>query len=657
MPDLSPSRSKNGLPRLLRAWALAALVTFGVMLAHQSDAPVLFGRYSLLVGGILAALLVGASAAWVGGSWLKRQPGTQTSIDQRFVRWREKLWFTPVVLVMASLLLAAMWIFFLGNHLPTYGFLRMFIGMSIVVGALALLAGGDDVPASVWLRYIPWLGVGLLAAFALLTTPFYPNLAKTDEAFVFSMARNWLETGRSSPAIYPQSYPDQYYGGLWIQLMAGWLRVAGVTLTSARLYNLALAALSLLFLWGAAARLYDKITAWFAILIGAYAFIALNHIRFDIHAAVWLSVGLFCFSRSQPGRWWLYVLTGLSIGLTLDSSPVTYCFILGLLLFYAWDYLRAIRTERRWWWPPFWCTALGGAGALAAYFVLHSDSSFAGGKTSAGMLSEYTSIITSNLAAGQYFTQIQQYVSVFLTAQPLLFGLLLLGIGVGLRERSRADRFLLTLHFTWLAVIVFAYFYFPAYYLVLGLPIFILLAARGLARGGELLLGLAGRLDSALAGTITLLLLVWLVAAVTHDVRGLGSQSIEDVVETGRQIGQIIPTDAVVVGAEPYYFGMLDHRQFVAGDIERTLTNTTGYAPDAVWPRIAPDAVIFSEKWPTEPERSPTLLSYMADEGFVMLACYQTQSFGRVELWTKAIPDRVTPSDTCAPVCNPRTGC
>jgi hypothetical protein len=71
---------------------------------------------------------------------------------------------------------------------------------------------------------------------------------------------------------------------------------------------------------------------------------------------------------------------------------------------------------------------------------------------------------------------------------------------------------------------------------------------------------------------------------------------------------------------------------------------------------VAPDAVIFSEGWPTEPERTPALLDYMDAQHFGMLACFQTASFGRVELWTRNAP--ATHSEPqCEDVCNPRTGC
>jgi len=642
------------LPRLLRIWALAGLVTFGVMLMHQSDAPVLFGRYSVLVAGLLAGLLLLAVTAWGFSAWLYRQPAQLVRIDQRLENWRQQPWYASALLGATGVTLAIMWIFFLGNHLPTYGFLRAFAGLSIVVGALALLQGGVTSFPTEKLKYLPWLGIALLFAIALLTTPFYPNVMKTDEAFVFSMARNALENGYFRPTIYAQAYPEYYYGGIWTWMMAAWMKIAGVSLESARFYNLMLAAVALALIWGAAARLYDKRTAWFAALIGAYAFIALNHIRFDIHAAFWLSLGIFLFSLTRPDRGWADLLTGFTVGLSVDSSPVAYSFSLGLTVFYGWEYLRVIRRERRWLWMPFWFVLFGVLSAFGLYLLIHSGESFGGGQTSAGMLTQYVNFVRDSLATGQYIQQLYQYLTVFLTNQPLLFILMCIGIIVALRERTRGDLLLRPMYFAWMFVVVFAYFYFPLYYLVLGLPIFSLLAARGLLQGVALLLGVEA---NRITQPAMLLLLVWLVVSVVYDIREGSSQSVEDVIETGRYIARIVPKDATIVAAESFYFGMLDHPNFVGGAVESIMTNVRGLPLDAVWPTIAPEAVVFSEGWPTEPERSPALLAYMDKQQFSLLACYQTESFGRVELWTKTASPDVTPSDECIRVCNPRTGC
>jgi hypothetical protein len=140
-------------------------------------------------------------------------------------------------------------------------------------------------------------------------------------------------------------------------------------------------------------------------------------------------------------------------------------------------------------------------------------------------------------------------------------------------------------------------------------------------------------------------------------VRLTRDQSLEDLVETGKAMEQIVPQDAVIVAAEPYYFGMPNHPGFVGGAVEGQMINFRKFAPDKAWETIAPDALVFSEKWPTEPERTPALQAYMQARDFKLAQCYQTNSFGRVELWMSKLPSNVTPGDTCQQICVPRLGC
>ncbi len=651
MPESQKTQQPSGwLPRLLSFWAVAALVAFAVMLTHQSDDTRFFGRYSTLVIIQIGLLLVLALAAGGAGWILRQRPVTLERIYSRLNRLRENRLFFPLVLAATCIVLFVVWVFYLSNSLATYGFLRAFIGLTIALIAMASLYGGATLKAVVRVSPLQWAGVVILLVVALITIGYYPVLAKADEAFVFSMGRNALENGQFRPLIYRQAYPPYYYGGVWTWMMAAWLRVAGVSLTSGRLYVLALSAISLAFIWGAAERLYNRVTAGFAVLIGAYAFIALNHIRFDIHTAFWLSAGLFFYSLGQKsGRWWAQVLAGFLVGMGVDSNPIAYCFGLGLGLAYLWEYVRVIRSEKRWFWFPFWGMALGGAAALGLYLLIHAGQSFAGGGTTGSQVSTYTSSILGGFSSGKFLVIAGQYLTTFLTNQPILFVLMVLGLIVALIERKAGDRLLLCLSLAWTGIIVFTYFYFPAFYLMLALPMFILLAARGVAGGLPWLLGSEDLLDT-LYRTVTILLLVWLGAAVVYDLKNLSSQSVEDVVETGSLIGQIIPKDATIVAAEPYYFGLIDHPNFTGGAVESILVNLDHMTAEDAWNTVAPDAVVFSQNWSTEPAQTAALMAYLSDHHFGLLACYQTKSFGRIELWTRDGLSTTPPSEDCTTV-------
>jgi hypothetical protein len=209
----------------------------------------------------------------------------------------------------------------------------------------------------------------------------------------------------------------------------------------------------------------------------------------------------------------------------------------------------------------------------------------------------------------------------------------------------------------WMAVIVFAYFYFPRFYIMLGLPVFVMLAGRGLARGIPLLLGYnSDEQTTRLTWASLLLATIWFTTSTAYNFIELPTQSLEDVVQAGEQIGDMTPNDAVIVGAEPYAFGLIDHPNFVGGAIESMLINFQGLSAGEAWATVAPDALIFSADGPTEPERTPALLRYMDENAFGLRACFLTVNFGRVELWTRDTANTQTDA-TCTPVCNPRTNC
>jgi hypothetical protein len=645
------------IPALLRSWTLLTTITWLVMLTHQSDAPTFFGRFSTPVAAQLTGLALFSIAGWYALWLLKRHPTLHERITQWLANWRAKYWFAPVVLTVAGIGLSVIWVWFLGDHLPTYAVLRWYIAFSILVAALALLYGGRVTSPVLSWHTIILIALGIVSITALVCLSFYPVLAKADEASDFSMARNALEHGHLAAYMYRHAYPTDYFGGLWTWLMAGWLKIAGVSFESGRLYTFILGGLSTIFIGLAASRLYDRITGWTAVLVAAFSFIALNHIRYHIHAAVWHSLGLFFYSLAyKRDRWWMHLLAGFTIAMAIDSTPLAYCFGVGLGLAYSWEYLQSIRRERRWFWLPFWSLTLGGMLALGLYLLTHAGESFTNNRTTGSMLTFYVEQVRSSLASGSILLQLQNYLTTFLTNRPILFGLVVLGLLTMFRIRNTVDRLLLTVHFVWV-VVVFLYIYFPVFYLVMALPLFALIAARGLSAGIPLLLHSPMDRPTALTRALVGLLVVWLLAALAKDIAGTGSQSVEDVVETGRHFGALLPKDSLIVAAEPYYFGMIEHENFVGGSIEVYLQTVRGLPPKEVWPFLSPDAIVFSSGWPLEPQRSPLVLSYMEAEDFVMLRCYQTQSFGRIELWVATVPQGLTPSDQCESVCNPRLGC
>jgi hypothetical protein len=646
------------LPNLFRIWSVLTAVAFGGMLLHQSDERTILGLYSPLVGVLLFILLILTCLLAAFSTILYRNPSIGNAITSRLDEWRKYRWFVGIVCVIAALILVTLWLFFLGNHLPTYGLVRLYFAATVMVFALALIYGGaesGEAAVSIWIGVF----VVLFLSIAFVTLSYYPALARNDEATTFSMARNALENGNLGPYIYRHVYPKDYFGGLWTSVMGSWLGVAGISLTSGRIYIFLLGLISLGFLCAAARQLFDILTAHLTLLIGLPVFLSLNYIRYDIHSTLWLSVGIFFYSLAQKQRsWWQHLLAGFAMGMCIDSNPISYCFGLGLGLVYLSHDWKLIRHERRWFYAPFIWIVIGGISAVTIYLVTHSGESFSDGSTTGGMLVRYAEIIGNLFASGQAFSQIGLYLERFLTSQPILFGLMVLGTVVAFRERTDGDRFILIMHFAWLGIIWFVYFYFPTFYIVLGLPLSLLLAARGVAYGIPMLLGSPPTKSPTTLSRLTILLLsVWLTAEVVSDLRSIGSQSLEDVVEVGRQIEQTLSTNSVVVGAEPLYFGMTGIPEFVGGGVESIGLNVAGMQGDTLWSTIAPDVIIFTQGMINEPARSELLNQYMFEQQFGFRSCYQTMSMGRIEVWLRGLQTTEAASLECIEICNPRVGC
>lgn len=634
-------RHSQWLPRTLYAWALGALVTLAVMLTHQSDIPILAGRYSTAIVLIMIGLLLIALMGGIGGWWFGRNQGQLGKLYAALSRWQRWRGFQVAVLGIAAGIIFILWVFLLDSPLPSYAALRVFLVLTIVIGATALIGYAY----SRW-GYLLWIGAAVMVGIALMTLASYPALLKTDEAVNFSMARNVLETGHRGPLIYQYSHPADYFGGVWTWVMAIWLQIVGISLTTGRLYTLLVLLLSLTFIYLGAARLYDKPTARYAVVIGAYVCISLNHILYHVHATFWLAASVFFYSlgKTKARDWWAYLAAGFTAGMTVDSTPIAYCFGLGLALVVAWEVFPIRRETAKRGLFHLFLLGLGGGLALLVYGVTHSGETYVNNQTSSSMFSSYLGHTLEQLRTGGWLEMGRIYFGTFLATHPILFGLSLIGFITALIKRETGDGLLVVLYVVWTLVIVFTYYYFPAFYLVVTVPITVMLAARGVAAGLPLLLGNAVHLQTGMM----ILLVVWLAASVTRDLRNLPSQSLADVVETGQQIGKILPPDARIVAAEPYYFGLLDHLDFVGGAIENFMTSFRGMTPEAAWDFIRPDAIVFSENWAYEPAQTPALNAYMRRESFQRLHCYETLNYGRVELWVKTIPAGFTVDAGCS---------
>lgn len=661
---LGVSNKAHWLPRTLRFWAAFAVITLIVMLTHESDTPVVLHRYSYPVFMSLLGLTIGIITSIA----LANASRTSERIERQLETWRMKSWFMPLVLIVAAGLLITMWFFFLGDHLETYRVLRLFLGFTILLVALIVLTAGDVSETRINIRNIilPLIAVSFIAA--VLVSNFYPVLHR-DETLILGMVRNFADTGNAGPTLYRFTMPTNYIArGLWIWFMSGWLKLTGFSLMSARFYSLLLGYLALPFIWGTAARLYNRTVAWLAVLLAAFAIAPVGYSRTDTSTILLFSLALYCYVLARSNsRWWLHLLTGLFVSLAVDSELIAFVFGLGFFVNYLLQYIKQRRVTRKWIWWPIIFLIIGGLLGTAFYGVTRAGTTFLKGgynsmsrDTSAntGESAEPASVAISYLADGlqrikdgSFIIEAETVLSTFISSQRFLLGLLICGLLVAFYEHQESDRFLLIMFGVWLGIIVFTYFYFPPFYTVHVLPITSILMARGLEGVATRLLGSQFSVQSRYVIVATLLLCVWFAAIYFKDVATASGNHFPEQIEISNQISKMIPQETVIVGASPYFVGMLNNRGFVAAETERAMIDYLQLPTDSVWSTIKPNAIVFSTEWPTLPAPSnPLLRDYMTEHTFSMIHCWQTANNVHVELWMDKIPGGVSPDSTCTTV-------
>lgn len=250
-------------------------------------------------------------------------------------------WFYAHAALALALTLALIYrTLFDGSH-PLTG--RARLGVLLIVLVVVIIAGG--------------LRVAALSTF--------PSLHEADEPWVLSWSIHVLETGRTGDPMIPgrqlalNSYP---------YLLAGWLKLAGVGLWQARLFNWLLSGVLIVFSALAGWRLFSPRTGWLtggAMFAGAIVASAAR-IRHDVGLAVMIALALWLYGEAiTRQRRSLHAAAGLAMGLGLfahyNASGLGVALLVAL---YGPDILARLR-ERRLPDAPAWAFGIGGlAGAL-----------------------------------------------------------------------------------------------------------------------------------------------------------------------------------------------------------------------------------------------------------------------------------------------------
>jgi hypothetical protein len=618
------------LPRALHLWGWAALAVFTFMLTHRSDTPSFFGRYSTTVASMLFGLLLAALAAHAAAFFLSRRTALTAAIDARLTGWRRPI-LTWAVVILAGLAMVGVTLRFLGDHLPTYAALRAFITLSILLAALFLLRGGSttaDVPVQHWAIWVlPALAIPLLVAIFAAAT--FPPPMRTDEALFLSAGINLRDFGGNSFLLWKGIIPENYQAsGVWMMGMPAWLTLAGEGLAQGRQYMLLAGGLSVVLTWIAAARLYDRATAWVTALILAFVIARLGFLRPDMFVALYLSAGLVAYAYAQ-GRYALvgHFLAGFFVGFSIDAAPIAYLIGVSFGVLYLARLMHAARTERR---VAFWrlvALGTGGFAAIGVYALTRIGASYvSNGSVEGG----YVQVLWERVRTLTLVTDL----NTLLTALAPLTLPMIIGAAV-LLLRPSGERGLVVVTGVWLLLVPIAAHYFPPFYAVHGVPLMAVLAGVGVTRGLARWVGAAVLPGAAVVALLVVWLSSWLVALATNN------SNMADVIDAGREIAQVLPEGSLVLAAEPYYFGMLDGFKdtFLAGSYEQSSVGFIGRSPEETWEQVNPNAIIFSENWSQEPAKTPALLDYMRGRDFRLVGCWNTLTYGWVELWANVAAD------------------
>jgi hypothetical protein len=296
---------------------------------------------------------------------------------------------------------------------------------------------------------------------------------------------------------------------------------------------------------------------------------------------------------------------------------------LGFGILYVGRGVRAWRARGLGGFIPLLWLAVGGALAIGLYALTRAGSTWA---TPSSPASDYLAALWQRFQSFPFMPQTDLN-TLFTAASPLVI-LALLGI-FGLLARRDGDGGVVVVLGVWLLFVPFLSHYFPPFYVTHGIPLMSILAGVGIRRGLPAWFSSGAARPAAASILLTVWLGTWVIAGA------LRGETLSDVVEAGREIARVLPDDARVVGAEPFYFGMLDdfRHSFRGGAFEQSNQAIQRSAPEDTWAALAPDYLIFAERWPQEPARTPALMDYMQRNAFQRIGCWTTSAFGLIEVW------------------------
>jgi hypothetical protein len=217
-----------------------------------------------------------------------------------------------------------------------------------------------------------------------------------------------------------------------------------------------------------------------------------------------------------------------------------------------------------------------------------------------------------------------------------------LGVIVALKRRTPLDRLLVIVLLSSALIFAGSYPYYRDYYLAHSLVPLTLLAGGAFY---ELEKTLPVEQRRAIVTGTTVFIVVACLGILVQRLDTDRAQRYNQALEVASRIRDIVPTQEVFVGVDPFYFEMYDYASFVELNTAGWVSVLTGIDEREAWEQIGPTAVAIVNGYPIAPPEP--LLDYIEAHELHRVQCWSTDKLDEVVLYMQTIPDGYTPSDDC----------
>ncbi|MEO1288047.1 MAG: hypothetical protein AAFV93_09765 [Chloroflexota bacterium] len=605
---------------LFQLWAFIGLIVFGLMLLHESASSTFFGRYSTSYALSLGLVLMTIVLALVGWWLVARNQLTRLLPQSPLLAW--------LMTLLCLGFIGVFWLFAPGaSFLPAIALFRVYI-VTVAIGLtlfylMETQTTLSQLPQWSWI-VIVIVGIGITLALTITYIGQVPETRYYDEPLVANYGWTCAQDGimgidmlppRDTPYlafVVPIAYCAPGYLMQWF----------GTTLTVARSFGILIVWLAIPFIYMTAKQSYGLPEAIFASLIVMMFALSHNHLRSDPYVTFALAVALWGYIRSKDTpALWLHFIVGFFLATIIEGHQLGIRFIPIFVLLYLWDYVQAIRQQKRWLWHmPFFAFALGGLSYLPLYYWVHVI--WWGQTDLLGTIELLQQGYDEQLTVGgdvtfweRIWDNTREWFLTYPVRHPAEVMLLTVGIITALWRRDKLDRLLLFVF--GLSVVLYLYIA-PkptVYYWVHHLPLVALFGAGFLHR--------LRHSDNTSRTVMLIPILAVTIFQASHYIKaGQSTQNANQVMAIGFDIDIHLPDDIdTVTGHQVYFYGLAD-RTFYDSNTYAYLSVSEANAEYNINPL---QAII----WTRGLDEHPSLADYIEAEAMVAVRCYTTNFFSR----------------------------